>query len=187
MTLVSKLKICPRPFRILQGVDGGAGLSEWRNIESVRANNNKKRQGKMKKKKKADTQMARHSQALGAVPWEKSPQQRARWLEDLELWAGRQSLAVWFFWCWRKQDIAHSSAVSGLHQRHLTPTHASSFWRGTFQTLGFVLSGLRDAYIWRTNVFSHILTDLRCAQRILNTPPNWILMASTSIQNSYWM
>lgn len=115
-------------------------------MESEKEKNNNKTQGKKKKnpKQPADTEMARHSQALGAVPWEKSPQWRPRWLEGLELWAGRQSLALWFFWCWRKQDIAHSCAVSGLHQRHLTPTHASSFWRGSFQTLGFVFSALTE-------------------------------------------
>lgn len=96
----------------------------------------------MKKKKNADAQMARHS--LGAVPWDRSPLWRTFWLEGLELWAGRWSLALWFFWCWRKQDIAHSCAVSGLHQRHLTPTHISPFWRGSFQTLGIVLSGLTE-------------------------------------------
>lgn len=147
MALVSKLKICPRPFRTLHSVDWCTGLFEWWNMESKREKNKNKNKTKAKKSnnnKKADTQMARHSQACGAVPWERYPQRRACWLEGLELWAGRRSPALWFFWCWRKQDIAHSCAVPGPHQRHLTLTYASSFWRDSFQTLGFVLSGLTE-------------------------------------------
>lgn len=67
--------------------------------------------------------------------------QKVYWLEVLDMWSGRWSLAVWLFWHWRKQDFACSCASSGQHQRHLTPTPTSSFWRWILYTLGFVFSG----------------------------------------------
>lgn len=43
----------------------------------------------------------------------------------------------------------------------------------------------RDAWVWKTNRFSHALTILSYTQRIPNTAPYWIFLDSTNIRNRF--